>query len=188
MIVLVPYDPQWPGAFAREAARLADALGDVPVELHHMGSTAVPGLEAKPVIDILAVVPRVEALDDRGAAFASLGYEAMGEFGIVGRRYFRKNDDTGRRTHQVHAFSAGSAEILRHLDFRDYLRAHSDVRDAYASLKRRLAAECVDDMQYYSEGKTRFIRDIERRAARWRSLGDDRRDASPCPTQTNHSF
>ncbi|HEX6806479.1 MAG TPA: GrpB family protein [Gemmatimonadaceae bacterium] len=171
MIVLVPYDPRWPDAFAREAAQLAQSLGDVPLELHHMGSTAVPGILAKPVIDMLLIVPQVEALDARGAAFASVGYEAMGEFGIVGRRYFRKDDHTGRRTHQVHAFSAGSLDIVRHLDFRDYVRAHSDVRDAYAALKQRLAAECVDDMQCYSEGKTSFIRDIERRAAIWKSAG-----------------
>ena len=168
MIVLVPYDSNWANAFTREAARLADSLGGVPLELHHIGSTAIPGLDAKPVIDILAVVPRVEMLDDRGAAFESLGYEAMGEFGIVGRRYFRKNDHTGRRSHQIHGFSAGSANITRHLDFRDYLRAHSDARQAYAALKHRLAAECVDDMSCYSEGKSSFIRDVERRAAIWR--------------------
>lgn len=172
MIVLVRYDPAWPSEFALEAARLGESLGDALVELHHIGSTAIPGLDAKPVIDMLAIVRRVELLDARGAAFASLGYEAMGEFGIVGRRYFRKEDSTGRRTHQVDAFSVGSAEIRRHLDFRDYLRAHSAVRDEYAVLKHRLAAECAGDMSCYSDGKTDFIRGVERRAAIWRSADE----------------
>lgn len=179
MIVLVPYDSNWASDFTREAARLAVSLGDVPLELHHIGSTAVPGLVAKPVIDMLAVVPHVETLDERGALFESLGYEAMGEFGIVGRRYFRKTDHTGRRTHHIHAFSAGSADISRHLDFRDYLRAHSDVGKAYAALKHQLAAECVDDMQCYSEGKTSFIRDVERWAAIWRCGEAMREPGSP---------
>ena len=175
MIVLLPYDPGWPQAFDSEAARLRGAFGDLFVDLQHIGSTAVPRLLAKPVIDILAVVPQVEALDLQRDVWEILGYEVMGEFGVPGRRYFRKDDASGRRTHQVHAFADGSREITRHLDFRDYLRACPSVAEAYGVLKRRLAEECAGDMHCYSEGKTDFIRDIERRAADWkrgRDVGD----------------
>jgi GrpB-like predicted nucleotidyltransferase (UPF0157 family) len=165
MIELVAYDAAWSRGFAREAARLRHALGEAFIDLHHIGSTAVPGLLAKPVIDMLAVVPRVEVLDAQHDAFAALGYEAMGEFGIPGRRYFRRDDESGRRTHQLHAFAEGSSEITRHLNFRDYLRAHASVSESYANLKRKLARECAGDMRCYSEGKTEFIRDVERRAA-----------------------
>ena len=165
MIELLPYDPSWPKEFEREAARLRTVLADLSIDLHHMGSTAVPGLVAKPVIDILGVIPDVEALDQRADAFRSLGYEVMGEYGIPGRRYFRKDDASGRRTHQLHAFADGSSEIVRHLDFRDYLRAHASTADAYGKLKQKLASECRGDMRCYSDGKTEFIRDVERRAA-----------------------
>ena len=168
MIDLVPYDSAWPRAFAAEADRLRHALPDLLVDLHHMGSTAIPGIIAKPVIDILAVVEKVEALDAHSEAFEALGYEVMGEFGIPGRRYFRKDDASGRRTHHVHAFARGSGEIARHLDFRDYLRAHPAAAEAYAVLKRTLALECGDDTRRYTEGKAAFVREIDTRAARWR--------------------
>jgi GrpB-like predicted nucleotidyltransferase (UPF0157 family) len=168
MIELLPYDAAWSQAFELEAARFQSVFGDLFVDLQHIGSTAVPGLVAKPVIDILVAVPAVDVLDLHRDAWESLGYQVMGEFGIPGRRYFRKDDASGRRTHQVHAFAAGSSEFARHLDFRDYLRAHPASAEAYAALKRRLADECAGDMRCYSGGKTDFVRDIERRAAEWK--------------------
>ena len=171
MIVLLPYDDAWPLAFESEAARLRSAFGDLFVDLQHIGSTAVPGLVAKPVIDMLAVVPQVEALDLRRDSWEALGYQVMGEFGIPGRRYFRKDDPPGRRTHQVHAFAGGSRDITRHLDFRDYLRAHPPAAEAYGALKQRLAQECAGDTRCYSEGKTEFIRDVEARAAHGKRAG-----------------
>jgi GrpB-like predicted nucleotidyltransferase (UPF0157 family) len=167
-IVLAPHDAAWADAFAREASAVAGALADLPVELHHIGSTAVPGLVAKPVIDTLAVVPAVEALDPRADRLAALGYEALGEFGLPGRRYFRKTSPDGVRTHQLHAYALGSPEAQRHLDFRDYLRAFPDEAAAYAALKQDLAQRCGADMHAYSDGKTEFVRAAERRAAAWR--------------------
>ncbi len=166
MIVLAQHDPAWAREFSREAERLTKAVGDVLLALHHIGSTAVTGLLAKPVIDMLAVAPGVDALDTRDEAFKALGYEVMGEFGIPGRRYFRRDDSAGRRTHQIHAFAEGSSEIRRHLDFRDYLRAHPAVAETYSTLKQTLAGECLGDMECYSDGKAAFIRDVERRGRR----------------------
>ncbi len=88
---VVPYDPDWPVAFAVEAESIRGALRDAPVEVHHIGSTAIPGIFAKPIIDILLVVPSLELLDSQVPLIEALGYESLGEFGIAGRRYFRKD-------------------------------------------------------------------------------------------------
>jgi GrpB-like predicted nucleotidyltransferase (UPF0157 family) len=170
-IVLATHDAGWALAFAHESAAIAEALGAVLVQLHHVGSTAIPGIVAKPVIDMLAVVTSVDALDSHAAALVALGYEAMGEFGIAGRRYFRKGTAAGVRTHQVHAFGSGSGEIARHLDFRDYLCAHPEEARAYEALKIALARDCHEDIAAYTDRKTEFIRERERRAVAWTGIG-----------------
>lgn len=171
-IVLAPHSAEWASSFDREAAAIANALADVPIEVHHIGSTAIPGIIAKPVIDMLGIVPALDELDAHAHRLTALGYESLGEYGIPGRRYFRKDAPDGARTHQLHAFATGSPEIQRHLDFRDYLRAFPADAAAYAALKRDLAQHCGDDMKAYSEGKTEFVRTIERRAALWRARRD----------------
>jgi GrpB-like predicted nucleotidyltransferase (UPF0157 family) len=164
-IVLVSHDPRWAEGFTREAAAIAEALGDLLTELHHIGSTAVPGLAAKPVIDMLAVVTDVDRLDQQGGALEALNYEPMGEFGIRGRRYFRKNTASGVRTHQIHAYAVGADDIERHLVFRDYLRANPAAAAQYASLKHELAERFAADIEGYADGKTDFVREIERRVS-----------------------
>lgn len=166
-VQVLPYQPAWPAAFESEASRVAQALGDAGGALHHIGSTSVPGLAAKPIIDMLLEVSDLAALDRRSDALVAQGWEAKGEFGLPGRRYFRKTDAQGRRTHHLHAFEAGSAEARRHLAFRDYLIAHPDVASAYGTLKRALAAAHPEDMSAYMDGKDPFIKDHEARALRW---------------------
>ena len=166
-IILAPYDARWPAAFNYEASRIRSALSGVPIVLHHIGSTAIPGIVAKPVIDLLGVVPAVADLDRHEHQLASIGYEAKGEYGIPGRRYFQKAAPDGPRTHHLHVFATGSPEIHRHLDFRDYLRAFPEEAIAYATLKQDLATR-VSSRDEYSDGKTEFIRTIEQRAAAWR--------------------
>jgi GrpB-like predicted nucleotidyltransferase (UPF0157 family) len=169
MITLANHDSGWPHAFSQETERLRPAFDDLLIEFHHIGSTSVPGILAKPIIDILAIVSDVDALDARAVRFEALGYEVMGEFGLPGRRYFRRDDSAGVRTHQIHSYAERSvSEIDRHLDFRDYLLAHPETARAYSNLKRRLVEHCIDDMQCYSDGKTAFIRDVEERAALWK--------------------
>jgi GrpB-like predicted nucleotidyltransferase (UPF0157 family) len=163
-IVLVPYDPRWRSDFEREAALVSATLGDYLIAMHHIGSTAIPGIVAKPVLEMLAVITDVILLDTRARHLEDLGYEAMGEFGIEGRRYFRKNSKEGARTHQIHAFAVGSPEIDRHLAFRDYLRRHPDEAQQYGNLKLELARHNLTDIEGYTGGKTEFIREIERRA------------------------
>ena len=179
-IVLAPHDAAWAAVFAREAAAISAALSDVGIELHHIGSTSIPGIVAKPVIDMLGVVASLDALDARADRLAALGYEALGEFGIPGRRYFRRNAADGTRTHQLHAFAEGAGDVARHLDFRDYLRAFPEEAAAYETLKRELASRCGSDMRAYSDGKTEFIRAAERRAAAWKGARDTRTAGREC--------
>jgi GrpB-like predicted nucleotidyltransferase (UPF0157 family) len=166
-VVVVRHDPSWREAFETEAAILARVLGDNAVAIHHIGSTAIPGIYAKPVIDILVEFADVEALDALGPQMEQLGYEVMGEFGMPGRRYFRKDNDAGVRTHQIHAFPAGTEQVIRHLAFRDYMVAHPERANAYSELKRRLAAEYPDSMNDYMDGKDGFIKETDEMAALW---------------------
>ena len=168
-VEVVPHDPRWRDAFEAEAERVAAALGGNVVAVHHVGSTAIPGIYAKPVIDLLVEVRDIAAVDGRSHTMESLGYEVMGEYGIHGRRYFRKDDREGVRTHHVHAFEAGSAEARRHLAFRDYMIAHPADAQRYSELKRKLAAEHPQNIDEYMDGKDGFIKEIDRRAARWRA-------------------
>lgn len=166
-LVIEPYHPRWPLDFATEAMALRAALGPGRHTLHHIGSTSVPGLHAKPIIDILAEVPSLPDLDLRAPAIATLGYEPMGEFGIPGRRFFRKNNAAGHRTHHLHAFVTGSPDLTRHLSFRDYLRAHPDAAQAYAALKLRLFETTGGNLDAYIQGKDAFVKDLERQALAW---------------------
>ena len=167
-VVVVPYDPAWPREFERAAGEVCAAMGGGNLlALHHIGSTSIPNIHAKPVIDMLAVVAELAALDARGDAMRRIGYEVMGEFGIAGRRYFRRDDANGRRTHQVHAFADGSPHVRRHLAFRDFLRAHPAIAREYSELKQRLAAAHADDIEAYMDGKDAFIKATEQRALTW---------------------
>lgn len=166
-VTVVAHDPQWKSDFETEAGHIAHALGDTVVAVHHMGSTAIPGIFAKPVIDILLEIDDLQRLDDRCSAMEQLGYEAMGEFGIPGRRYFRKDNASGIRTHHVHAFQTGSQEIVRHLAFRDYMIAHPGEARIYSDLKRRLAQDHPDDIEAYMDGKDPHIKAQEAKAMAW---------------------
>lgn len=164
---VVPHDPVWKQQYAREAELIASALNGMAAKLHHIGSTAIPDIAAKPIIDILIEVDDLRELDARSSAMEQLGYEAMGEFGIPGRRYFRKNDTSGIRTHQIHAFETGSPGAVRHLAFRDYMIAHPAAAQAYGALKERLAQQHPDDFEAYMDGKDALIKEHEAKALAW---------------------
>ncbi|BES86851.1 hypothetical protein PEC302107_30730 [Pectobacterium araliae] len=154
-IAVVDYDPQWVTNYATEAGAIAQALGDVAVRIHHIGSTAVLGLPAKPVIDMLLEVVLLSDLDRLDCVMIDLGYHPRGENGIAGRRYYTKGGDV--RTHHLHAFVVGDAHIQRHLAFRDYLRANPSVCAEYAAIKRAAALACDNDAAEYSRLKNDFI-------------------------------
>ena len=168
-VEVVPHDPRWQDAFEAEAKHVAAALGENVGAIHHIGSTAISNIYAKPVVDLLVEVRDITEVDGRSSAMESLGYEVKGEFGIPGRRYFRKDNQEGIRTHQIHAFEASSTEVERHLAFRDYMIAHLGDAQRYSKLKRKLAEEHPQSMDEYMDGKNGFIKEMDRRAAQWRT-------------------
>jgi GrpB-like predicted nucleotidyltransferase (UPF0157 family) len=166
-VLVVPYDSQWPAAFDRAAREVQAALRDSLLVIHHIGSTSIPGIRAKPVIDLLAITSDLSQVDALAERMRAIGYEAMGEFGIAGRRYFRRDNAAGVRTEQVHAYADQSPHILRHLAFRDFLRTHPDIAHEYAELKQRLAAAHPFDIEAYMDGKDPFIRQTQEKALEW---------------------
>ena len=166
-VIVVPPDPGWAGKFDAAARELTEALGEILLAIHHIGSTAIPGIWAKPVIDLLPVARDLTRMDGHVAAMQALGYEAMGEFGIPGRRYFRRDGSDGMRTHNVHIFQEGSPHVARHLAFRDFMRAHPDLSRRYSDLKRGLAQQHPHDINAYMDGKDAFIKEMEVRALAW---------------------
>lgn len=154
-VVIVPYDDKWPEMFETESLLIKTLLGAVAVSVHHIGSTSVPGLSAKPIIDILVEVTDINELDAYNLAMVSAGYISRGENGIPGRRYFIKGG--GQRSHQVHAFAIGDLQVSRHLIFRDYLRKNRDIAGEYAEIKHSAALLSQNDVHRYSALKADFI-------------------------------
>ena len=164
-VVIVDYDPAWPVRYAAEGALIRGAIGHIVAAIEHVGSTAVPGLGAKPIVDIIVGLHR---LDDAVACvplLEGIGYQYVPEYEaeMPFRRYFRKGT-VGARTHHLHMVELGSEFWERHLLFRDYLRVHPEEARRYEELKRRLAAEFGTDRDGYTEAKTAFVRSIEAKA------------------------
>jgi len=156
--------------FEAEIRRVGDTLADVVIAAHHIGSTAVPGLDAKPIIDMLLVVSSHGELDARDAAMVEIGYQPRGEFRIPGRRYFTRGSDDAR-THHIHAFPTGHHRIKDHLLFRDYLVASPHRASDYGELKRHLAAQHPHDIEAYCAGKENLIRELIGEAWAWDAGG-----------------
>ena len=167
-IVITEYNPEWTARFERESVLIKSILKENCAAVYHIGSTAVYGLKAKPVIDIMPVVYDLRKVDDLANEFIKEGYEYLGEFGIAGRRYLRKGGD--ERTHQIHIFDVtNKADIERHLAVRDFLRANDEIADAYGKLKQKLAALFPYDIDGYCIGKESFVKDLERKAIEWKA-------------------
>jgi GrpB-like predicted nucleotidyltransferase (UPF0157 family) len=162
-IDVVAHDQRWGEHFAVAEQELRVALSPFVLDIEHIGSTAVPGLAAKPVIDIQVGVRALDDSTEIVAAVESLGYEYVPEFEdeLPDRRYFRRWAD-GRRTHQVHLVERSNADWWdRHVRFRDWLRSHDDDRNRYATLKLKLSAAQRQDRRAYTDAKSDFIRRIE---------------------------
>lgn len=161
---IVEYDPGWPGMFEEEAERIRAALGDISVRIEHVGSTAVPGLPAKPIIDIQVSVEEMSPRDPFVTALEAIGYTFVADPTDPDHEYFKK-EAKGVRTHQIHVCLAGSDWERQHLAFRDHLRGYPEDAARYADLKQRLAAEHPNDILGYIDAKGPFIREIEARAS-----------------------
>ncbi|MBO1627880.1 GrpB family protein [Bacillus cereus] len=164
-IVVVPYENHWSEKFQIEAKRLKIAMPE-PVKVHHIGSTSVPGLAAKPIVDMIMEVEDIERVDNWKERFEKLGYIVKGENGISGRRFFIHGTEE-KRSYHLHVFETGNPEITRHLAFRDYMMAHCEEAEAYAALKNDLAEKFTYDGDQYTEGKTDFVRNIDVKAKEW---------------------
>ncbi len=164
-IRVLPYDPAWAELFRQEAASLRDVFGESLVSIHHIGSTSVTGMMAKPIIDILMETHDINCIDDSCAVLERNGYITKGEFGIPGRRFFIKGTETNR-SHHLHVFETGDAHIKKHLAFRDYLLAHEHSARYYSELKRMLAMKYPHDIEAYIEGKKDFIQNILNKTGR----------------------
>ena len=164
-VELVAHSPKWAEHARLEAARLREAIGNTLVTVHHIGSTSIPGIVAKPVLDLIPEVTGVDVLDAAKERFAALGYEWWGEYGIAGRRFFTLTDPvTATRTVHLHCFATGSPQIARHLAFRDYLRSLREEARAYETEKLRARDLHPGDSHAYSEAKSLWINQVEARA------------------------
>jgi GrpB-like predicted nucleotidyltransferase (UPF0157 family) len=154
IVRLIEYDERWPATFAAESSRILAAVAERPLALEHVGSTAVPGLCAKPVLDILAGHPaRVRVMDYVGP-LERAGYEHRGDAGIVGHQFFRRGQP---RAYHIHLVVLGGRLWRQYLAFRDHLRSEPDAAARYADLKRRLASQYPRDREAYISGKSGFV-------------------------------
>ena len=162
-IEVVDYDPAWPALFENIAAPLRAVFADGPLlRIEHVGSTSVPGLPAKPIIDIDVVIPSRADLPEAIVRLATLGYVHQGDLGITSRESFKR--PLASPPQNLYVCAEDSPELRRHLAFRDYLRAHPDDARRYAELKRELAARHITDIDAYVDGKSEFVHGILRRA------------------------
>jgi GrpB-like predicted nucleotidyltransferase (UPF0157 family) len=164
-VVISPYHTEWPEVFSKLGATLRNALGDVALRIDHIGSTSVPGLAAKPIVDIQISVACFEPLDAYRIPLESLGYVFRSHNPELTKRYFR--EPPGQRRTHIHVRRMGSWSEQFALLFRDYMRTHSDDANRYADLKYRLAEQYGEDRHGYAEAKAPFIWEVMVKADTW---------------------
>jgi len=165
IIAVVNYNSNWVTAFENEKMLLTKALSNNVVMIEHVGSTAVKGLSAKPVIDILIEVTSIIDLAISSNKIRALGYIVKGENGIPGRRYFQKGGN--QRSHHVHAFQTGDLNLIRHRAFKDYLITHPTIANEYSEIKKSAMLNSNNDINTYMELKNKFIQKYEKLAVAW---------------------
>lgn len=164
-VVIAPYDARWAQQFVEAQTALLGVFRTDATRIDHIGSTAVPGLAAKPIIDIGVGVRDYPLSPETARALEALGYEDHGENGLPGRHFFVR---PGQPLQHLHVFKDDNPEWTRHLLLRDYLRVNASARERYQTLKKRLAGRYRNDRGAYTDGKTELIRDLEAEARDWR--------------------
>ena len=167
-IEIIDHDPGWAEAFAAISGAVKAALGPLALRIEHVGSTSVPGLGAKPIIDLDVVIESPALLPPVVEALAALGYSHKGDLGIPGREAFGREGGAVPRdgservwpAHHLYVCARGSRELHRHVRFRDHIRTHPGTATQYDSLKRTLAQRHPHDIEAYIEGKSAFIEGI----------------------------
>jgi GrpB-like predicted nucleotidyltransferase (UPF0157 family) len=164
-VSLAAYSEEWPGLFERERAGLLAALGPALLAVEHIGSTAVPGLPAKPIIDIAAAIADLRGVESLVPPLERLGYRYLGEYGLPGRHFFEKGAPV---THHLHVVEETGEHWRVWRLFRDYLRSHPAEAERYADFKRGLAARYADDRDAYTRSKSEFVNAVLAKAGRER--------------------
>jgi GrpB-like predicted nucleotidyltransferase (UPF0157 family) len=162
-VVIVAYDASWPAKYSEEAARVSRALGERLLAIEHVGSTAVVGLAAKPVIDIVAAIDRLDSWEALTPALLAEGYAHQSAGDMDSRRFFRRFENGIRRSH-LSLTEARSPFWVKHLAFRDALRSDPLLAERYAALKVRLARELGHDRRAYTDGKDEFVASVLQRS------------------------
>ncbi|XEC96715.1 GrpB family protein [Paenibacillus tarimensis] len=163
-VQLESYNPSWKSTFERDYKLLLEAIGPFVVDIQHVGSTSIEGLEAKPILDIAVAVDSFDNVDEIASSLQSLGFFRL-RVNIEGKVVFAKDTDTGR-THYLHLELHNGTHWDEHISFRDYLRSHPEAVTSYKQLKRELALKHSDDVKSYTEGKRKFVDEILERAKR----------------------
>jgi GrpB-like predicted nucleotidyltransferase (UPF0157 family) len=165
-VIIVDYNPQWPSMYEQEKTRIQSVIGEYLIDIQHVGSTSIPGLSAKPIIDIMAVIRNISFVEQCVKPLEALDYAYKGEGGIPGRHFFRKPTDIPRtgRTFHMHMVEKGHEQWAMYQLFREYLRLHPESVQQYDTLKRELAAKHGADREAYTDAKAPFIRSILRAA------------------------
>ena len=158
-VIVRPYNKAWKQSFIDIRAEIQDALGELALEIEHVGSTSVEGLSAKPIIDIDVVI-KEEMLDDVVTALKRIGYRHEGNLGIPGREAFKYDGKEHLQKHHLYVCPQDSAELRRHIAFRDYLRSHPEAVREYSRIKEEGASLYPLDMAKYIEHKSPFIERI----------------------------
>jgi GrpB-like predicted nucleotidyltransferase (UPF0157 family) len=165
-VALVPHNPEWSQQANQEISRLLEGLSFSIIGVYHIGSTSIPGIKAKPILDFVMEVDDLDDVLKSAAEFEALGYKSKGEFGIPGRQFFIRDTD-GERSHHLHVFQKGHPDIERHTIFRDYLRANPDAAQDYEKLKEKLAKRFPKQSSNYTAAKSDFILSMDEVARYW---------------------
>jgi GrpB-like predicted nucleotidyltransferase (UPF0157 family) len=158
LVELTKYNPEWANIFSVAANEIKLILKENCIQIHHIGSTAIPNIYAKPIVDVLPVVKDISLVDSLNHEFEKLGYVCMGEYGISGRRFYWKSKT--KRTLNIHLFEEGAPELKRNLLFKDFMLEHDDYAQAYSLLKQSLAEVFPRDIENYVNGKSSFVQMI----------------------------
>ncbi|MGA1871821.1 MAG: GrpB family protein [bacterium] len=166
-IEVIGYRKEWKLMFAEEKKRLSEIFGKDILDIQHIGSTAVEGLDAKPLIDILIVVDDFKILKNYTLKMIQFGYEDKGEFGIKGRRFYRKGGDE-KPTHHIHMYTSADEEnIIRYIAFREYLKTFPQKREEYSVIKKEAAKKNRFNIDGYTNFKSNFVKETETLAIEW---------------------